>query len=106
MHPMHKGFVKGHWFWITHGKIEPQQYDFRYLNSEISEVGGSSHINNDYNESNVDQMEDMVDDAIIANQNVREERSSTCREPFYNMVQAAQQPYMIVAPPTVSYLWR
>ena len=34
----------------------------------------------------------MVDDAIMANQNVREEESSTYREPFYNMVQAAQQP--------------
>jgi len=31
-------------------------------------------------------MEDMVDDAIIANQNVREKGSSTYRESFYNMV--------------------
>ena len=37
-------------------------------------------------------MEDVVDDAIIANQNVREKESSTCWEPFYNMVQTAQQP--------------
>ena len=34
----------------------------------------------------------MVGDAIMANQNVREEESSTYREPFYNIVQAAQQP--------------
>jgi len=34
----------------------------------------------------------MVDDAMLANQNVRKEGSSTCREPFYNMVQPAQQP--------------
>jgi len=34
----------------------------------------------------------MVDDAIIANQNVREKVSSTYQEPFYNMVQVAQQP--------------
>ena len=33
----------------------------------------------------------MDDDTIIANQNVREEGSSTCREPFHNMIQAAQQ---------------
>ena len=37
-------------------------------------------------------MEEMVDDAVIANQNVREEGSSTGREPFYNMVQDAEQP--------------
>jgi len=33
----------------------------------------------------------MVGDAIMANQNVREEESSTYQEPFHNMVQAAQQ---------------
>ena len=73
-------------------EIEPQEYGFGYQNSEIPEVRGSSNVNNDYSESYIDRMEDMVDDAIIANQNVREEGSSTCRESFYNMVQAAQQP--------------
>jgi len=34
-------------------------------------------------------MEYMVDDAIFANQNMRDEEPSTCKEPFYNMVQAA-----------------
>jgi len=91
MHLMYKGFVQGYWFWISHGEIEPQQYDSGYSNSKIPEVGGSSHTNNDYFECYVDRMEDMVDDAIIANQNVREEGLSTCWEPFYNMVQAAQQ---------------
>jgi len=86
---MDKGFGEGYWFWISHGEIEPQQYDFGYSNIEIHEVGGSSHINNDYYESYIDQMADMVNNAIIANQNVREEEPSTCREPFYNMVQAA-----------------
>ena len=92
MHLMYKGFVQGYWFWISHGEIEPQEYGSGYQNSEIPEVGGSSNFNNDYSESYIDRMEDMVDDAVIANQNVREEGSSTCREPFYNMVQAAQQP--------------
>ena len=72
MHLMYKDFVKGYWFWISHREIEPQQYNFGYSNCEIPEVGGSSHINNDYSEFYVDRMEDMVDDAIIANQNVRE----------------------------------
>ena len=63
-----------------------------YSNSEVPKVGGSSHVNNDYSESYIDRMEDMVDDAIIANQNVKEEGLSTCREPFHNMVQAIQQP--------------
>jgi len=63
-----------------------------YSNSKIFKAGGSSHINNDYSEFYVHRMEDIVDDAIIANQNVREEGSSTCSELFYNMVQAAQQP--------------
>ena len=49
-------------------------------------------INYYYNEFYVDRMEDIVGDAIIANQNVREEEPCICREPFYNMVQAAQQP--------------
>jgi len=92
MYLMYKDFVKGYWFWISHGEIESQQYNFGYSNSEIHKVGGSSHINNDYYESYVDRVADMVDDVIMANQNVREEESSTCREPFYNMVQAAQQP--------------
>ena len=57
-----------------------------YSNSGIHEVGGSSHINNDYYESYVGRMADMVDDAIMANQNVKEDESSTCQEPFYNIV--------------------
>ena len=92
MHLMYKGFVQGYWFSISHGEIEPQQYDFGYSNSEVPEVEGSIHVNNDYSESYIDRMEDMIDDAIITNQNIREEGSSTCREPFYNMVQAIQQP--------------
>ena len=88
---MHKGFVKGYWFWISYGKIEPQQYDFGYSNSKIHEVRCSSHINNDYYESYVDRMVGMANDVIMANQNLREEESSTCRESFYNMVQAAEQ---------------
>jgi len=92
MHLMYKSFVQGFGFWISHGKIEPQQYDSGYSNSKTPEVGGSSHINNDCSESYIDRMEDMVDDAIIAHQNVREEGSNTCRELFYDMIQAAQQP--------------
>ena len=92
MYLMYKGFVQGYWFWISYGKIEPHQYDSWYSNSKIPELRGSSHINNDYSESYIDRMEDMVNDAIIANQNVKGEGSSTCREPFYNMVRAAQQP--------------
>jgi len=90
MHFMYKGFVQGYWFWISYGEIEPQQYDSEYSNNKIPEVGGSSHINNDYFEFCVDWMEDIVDDVIIANQNIREEGLTTCQEPFYNMVQAAQ----------------
>jgi len=37
-------------------------------------------------------MECMIADVIMANQNLRKEESSTCCEPFYNMVQAVQQP--------------
>ena len=83
--------MKGYRFWISYGEIELQQHDFRYSNSEISKVGGLSHINNDYNESYVDRIEYMVGNAIMTNQNVREEESSTCWELFCNMVQAAQQ---------------
>jgi len=83
--------MKGYRFWISYGEIELQQHDFRYSNSEISKVGGLSHINNGYNEFYVDRIEYMIGDAINANQNVRDEESSTCREPFYNIVQAAQQ---------------
>jgi len=92
MHLMYKSFVKGHWFWISNGEVEPQQYDFGYSNSKLSEVGGSSHINKDYNESYVDRMEYVVGDAIMTNQNVREKESSTWRQSFHNMVQAPQQP--------------
>ena len=59
--------VLWYWFWISHGEIEPQEYGSGYSNSKIPEVGGSSHVNNDYSESYIDRMEDMVDDAIIAN---------------------------------------
>ena len=85
-HLMYKGFMKGYWFWISHGEVEPQQYDFGYSNSELPKVRGPSHINHDYSQSYVDPMEYMVGDVIIANKNVREKESSTCREPFYNMV--------------------
>ena len=67
MHLLYKGFVKGYWFWISQGEVEPEQYDFGYSNSKIPNVGGSTHIHNYYNESYVDQMEDMVGDAIMAN---------------------------------------
>ena len=79
MHLMYKGLVKGYWFWISHGEVEPQQYDFEYSKSEIPEARGSSHINDDYNESYVDRMKYMVGDAIMANQNLRDKESSTCR---------------------------
>ena len=59
----------------SHGDVEPEQYDFGYSNSEISEVRGSTHINNDYNEAYVDRIEYMVDDGIMAYQNVRDEVS-------------------------------
>ena len=35
-------------------------------------------------------MEYMVGDAILANQNVSDKEPSTCKESFYNMVQAVQ----------------
>ena len=92
MHLMYKGFVQGYWFWISHGEIEHQQYDSKHSNSKTPEVGGSNHINNESYESYVNQMADMVDDAIMESQNVKEEESSTYREPFYNMVQVLQQP--------------
>ena len=66
MYLMYRSFVQGHWLWISHEKIEPQQYS-GYSNSEIPEVGGLSHINNDYSKSYVDRMEDMVNDAITEN---------------------------------------
>ena len=69
MHLMYKVFVERSWFWISHGEVEPQQYDFRYSNSKIPKARGSSHINNDCNESYVDRMEYMVGNAIMANQN-------------------------------------
>ena len=75
MHLMYKSFVQGYWFWISHGEIEPQEYSSGYSNSEIPEVGGSSYINNDYNESYVDRIEYMVGDAVMTNQNVRKEES-------------------------------
>ena len=90
MHLMQKGFVKGHWCLISHGEVEPQQYDFGYSTSELPKAGGSSYINHDDNESYIDHMEYMISDAVLANQNVRNEEPSTCQESFYNMVQVAQ----------------
>jgi len=76
---------------ISHGEIKPQQYDFGYSNSEMAEAGGSSHTNYANNECYVDHMEYMIDDAVLANQNVRVQEESSCQELFYDVVQAAQQ---------------
>jgi len=65
--------VKGYWYWITNGEVESQQYDFAYSTSEIPEPDSASHTNHDYNECDVDRMEYMISDAILANQNVRDE---------------------------------
>jgi len=39
MHLIYKGFVKGYLFWISHGEIETQQYDFGNSKSKIPNVG-------------------------------------------------------------------
>ena len=66
--------MQGYWFWTSHREIKPQEYSYGNQNNEIPEIGGSNHVNNDYSETYIDRMEDMVDDAIIGNQNVRQER--------------------------------
>ena len=76
-HLMYKDFVKGCWYWTSHGEVEHQQYDFGYSTSEMTEAGCSIHTNYDCNECYVDCMEYMVGDAILANQNVRDEEPST-----------------------------
>ena len=57
MHLMYKGFVKGYWYWISHGEIEPEQYDFGYSITEMVEASCSSDTNHDYNECYVDRMQ-------------------------------------------------
>jgi len=104
MHLIYKSFVQGHWFWISHGEIEHQQYDSRYSNSKIPEVGGSSLINDDYYESYVDRMKDMVDDGIITNQKVREEGQILAENHFIIWFKLFNNPYMMVVPPTVNSL--
>ena len=89
MHLMYKSFVKRYWYWKSHGEVEPEQYDFRYCTTEIDEASSSSHTNHDCNERYLDRMEYIVDNPILANQNVRNEELSTYEEPFYNMVQVA-----------------
>ena len=75
---MCKGFMKGYLYWIKYGEVEPKQYDFGYSTSEMAETDGSSHTNHDYNERYKDSIEYMVGDAILANQNVKDEEPSTC----------------------------
>ena len=104
MHLMYKRFVNGYWFLISHRKIESQQYNFGYLNSEMLDAEDSCRTNHDYNELYVYCIEYMVGNARMTNQNVREEESSTCRYPLYNMVQAFQQPLYNGCSPTVSSL--
>ena len=100
MHLMYKDFAKGYWYWISHGEVEPQQYDFGYSTSEMVKADD----NHDYNECYVDHMEYMVGDAILTNQNVRDEELSTCDELFYNMVKLPNNLYIMAVPHTISSL--
>jgi len=43
MHLMYKGFMKGYWYWINHGELEPEPYDFGYSTIEMAEASGSRH---------------------------------------------------------------
>ena len=38
MHFMYKSFVKGYWFWISHGEVNPQQYDLGIQIVKFSEL--------------------------------------------------------------------
>jgi len=38
MHIMYKSFVKGYWFWISHGEVNPQQYDLGIQIVKFSEL--------------------------------------------------------------------
>lgn len=49
-------------------------------------------------------MEDIIGDAIMANQNVRDEESSTIENHFIIWFKLLNNPYMMVAAPTVSTL--
>ena len=69
----------------------------------MGEAGGLSHAHYALHECYIDHMEYMIGDAILTNQNVRVQEGSS-QEPFCNMVQAAQQSYMMVVQPTVSSL--
>ena len=60
--------------------------------AEMREANGSSHTNYAHNECYVDHMEFMIGDAMLANENVMVQEGSSSQKPFYNMVQAAQQP--------------
>ena len=101
MHLMYKDFVKEYWYWISHGEVEPQQYDLGY---STREMGGSSHTNYAHNECYVDHMDSMIGDAMLANENVMVQEGSSSQEPFYNMVQAVNSPYKMIVQLTVSSL--
>jgi len=58
----------------------------------MGETGGSNHSNCAHNECYVDDMDSMIGDAMLANENVMVQEGSSSQEPFYNMVQATQQP--------------
>ena len=78
IHLIYNGFVKGYLCWLSHKELQPEQYDFGYSTIEMTKAGGSSYTNYDHNECYVDCMECIVGDAILANQNVRDEESNTC----------------------------
>jgi len=45
MRLMYKGFVKGYWYWISHGEVEAQQYDLGCSTNEMGKAGGSIYTN-------------------------------------------------------------
>ena len=69
LHLHQNSFVKGYWYWTSHGEVEPTSYDnVGSSNTQnLYDNMVSSPIDVDNTEPFVDNVEEMVNDVMITN---------------------------------------
>jgi len=91
LHLYQNGFVKGYWYWTSHGEVEPTSYN-NVGSSNAQNLYDNmvlSPIDVDNPEPFVDNVEAMVNDVMITNEVSDNEQPNAEVQAVYNMLQAA-----------------
>ena len=95
LHLYQNGFVKGYWYWTSHGEIEPTEYANVGISNQqnlYDDMAPTSPMDFDNTNSFVDRVGAMVNDVIVTNEVKVSEQPNAEAQAFYDMFQTAQTP--------------